>query len=402
MRPHQLAELLGATALMLSLAACGGGAHPPAEDPPTAATATPDDFKPVLELEDETVKSEDGQAPVSVDVQVPMVSGVEQEHADAFTNGFKYGLTERLGDLSKQSTEEQGTCTGDGDQCEPYAAFELTQAQIYGDYATISYELTVAPNRSTARASVFAESLTMNMRTGEIAEPSEFIALDAPDLPDAITESGECTQDYSASADDSNRVDAFSPTDDGMYLSWDKGTFSDTACGVGKVTLPWDEFGIDQQPKDGDDDQQPKDDGNDEPATEGAGSACAGSPELPEGVDERVCEEGGKGAKELTAVSGDRAEIATPSENIMCEIGRGSVECLMVEPETRVELPSEGKARMTQGSRPITTWDRETLDYGEVGSFTAITCISQEVGLSCWNIETKHGLFLSREEVVLW
>lgn len=136
--------------------------------------------------------------------------------------------------------------------------------------------------------------------------------------------------------------------------------------------------------------------------TERAGASCAGST-APSGVDPRVCSRQPTGATPLSVnASTGFAEFGSPSSNIMCELASDYVECVMSSPATRVTLDATGPARRSPGSHPVTTFDRSTLGYGEVGTRGQFACLSEETGVSCWSTTTSHGMFLARERVALW
>jgi hypothetical protein len=43
-----------------------------------------------------------------------------------------------------------------------------------------------------------------------------------------------------------------------------------------------------------------------------------------------------------------------------------------------------------------------TLGYGKAVAWSPFACISQELGVTCWNAETGHGFFLSKESYSTW
>ena len=136
--------------------------------------------------------------------------------------------------------------------------------------------------------------------------------------------------------------------------------------------------------------------------TETAAASCAGGT-TPSGVDPRVCSRQPSGATPFPInASTGFAEFVSPSSNIMCELASDYVECVMIAPATRVTLEATGPARRSAGTHPVTTFDRSTLRYGDIGTRDQFACLSEEVGVSCWSTKSGHGMFLARERVTLW
>lgn len=219
---------------------------PPASAEPTPSTASDNnasdqDFNPSMKLVNETVTFDDPDAPVSVKAKIPTVTDVNPEYAAKFSDGVRQKIRDKLKELSKFAIEV-GVCPGPAQQCDPFTFFQVSKAQIFDPYATISYQLRYAVDQNTA-ASVDAASYTMNMLTGQVVGPEEFILVQNANVAAAIRNTGTCTRDLELNSDGTLPIDAFSPTDDGIYLSWDKGTMDMTMCGVGEVTLPWENFG---------------------------------------------------------------------------------------------------------------------------------------------------------------
>ena len=90
------------------------------------------------------------------------------------------------------------------------------------------------------------------------------------------------------------------------------------------------------------------------------------------------------------------------SGNIWCIFGAEELGCTINEPLGGYSLGQSGLAKTANfedgppGSMPV------TLSYGQPVSMYGYTCLAQEIGLSCWNNDSGHGLFLSRAQSVLW
>lgn len=131
-------------------------------------------------------------------------------------------------------------------------------------------------------------------------------------------------------------------------------------------------------------------------------AACIGVPELPEGVEEQLCSDFPEGARELKAGPSGAALILPPSQNIWCSVSEDTLDCTMIDPITRINLGTEGQAIVANRDDGPVAELPFTLEYGHTATFSAFVCLSEEVGLSCRNTDTKHGLFLSRDEVFRW
>lgn len=123
---------------------------------------------------------------------------------------------------------------------------------------------------------------------------------------------------------------------------------------------------------------------------------------LPEGIDSRVCRSSVGNAKKLTADEYGSAWVITASGNIWCDFMSAEVSCAMMEPYTRLSLKASGPAKKADyddgppGSEPV------TLRYGQPVIFNGAACLAQEIGVSCWNLASGHGMFLSRAKTVTW
>lgn len=130
-------------------------------------------------------------------------------------------------------------------------------------------------------------------------------------------------------------------------------------------------------------------------------STCKASG-LPDGIDSRVCQSSVGNAKKLDADEYGSAWVITASGNIWCDFSSAEVSCAMMEPYTRLSLKASGPAKKADyddgppGSEPV------TLRYGQPVTFNGAACLAQEIGVSCWNLASGHGMFLSRAKTVIW
>ncbi len=114
---------------------------------------------------------------------------------------------------------------------------------------------------------------------------------------------------------------------------------------------------------------------------------------------------------------GEYASLKTPSGNIGCDFSRETAGCGVMSYLTDKPYGSDGSFPRwwfnlvgdipqigSKGDIPI--FGEPSLDfgkpyilnYGESAFFGRTACSSEEKGLTCWNIDTGHGIFLSREE----
>jgi hypothetical protein len=154
---------------------------------------------------------------------------------------------------------------------------------------------------------------------------------------------------------------------------------------------------------------------------------------LPDGIDPRVCGP----APAAPAVLNPPGIFVLPSGNIWCELGYAesgadadmarcdvagatfapapqpaaattdpgtgqwdatTIELWSAAPTLGLDAPDPGGAGVAlQDGTPITT-----LGYGQAASAGSIACVAQDIGVSCWNVHTTHGFFLSRNRYVLW
>ena len=408
------ATIAAALALAIGVSGCGSTETPaapatPSAEPTTAesteTTGEPAEFDPVLEFEEHTLVSDNAEYPVFADVELPKVTGVDAEHSEAFALRMEKDLLAELQAHSK--ARAAGLTEADGDRycedrefggCGNEAWFDITTSGIHGDFATVSY--TLGTHIAEIAPQTRAMSVTMNLQTGEFATVEDFIEADPSELTEFITASGECTENYAQGAASHHVVDAFSPTSAGLHLSWHAGKFSATACGVGNVVIPWDQVSTDTQADDA---------ASDAATAEQSATGCAGNPALPAGIDERVCDESIAGAQELALDEYDGALVMSPSENIACSFlmfdgpGFPYLDCIILEPFASFGVGTEGPGEDISdrsdgpvGSTPV------TLDYGEAATVGDFACLSQEIGMSCWNTKTNHGMFVSRAETLAW
>ena len=174
---------------------------------------------------------------------------------------------------------------------------------------------------------------------------------------------------------------------------------------------------------------------------------CPAGAELPDGIDPRVC-----GDAPLDAVALDPLNwFVTPSNNIVCNLygpedrafdGRNQdhlpyVLCNIYESSfLPADVPPRPVGELKEPqycydpADPTSSWagsspllqqgvaqmggyycigletdpdvTHTTLEYGQTTVAGPIVCLSQSVGLTCWDQVTKHGFFLSQDSYSVW
>jgi hypothetical protein len=332
---------------------------------------------------------------ITVRAKVPHLSGVDTKIAAAYTSSFKAALMKEL--KTNSIDIEEGISGGSEEQCDEHspgkcvthARFKLHAAQIYKNYATVSYELSVSPFGAHPQTSV--RSLTVNLRTGDRATPGDFIATGDPHLASAIRK-GKCLEDYDDDPTSPKGFQAFSPTDDGLKATWAAGTNSYTACGIGEVTLSWADFGTGRRSASATPTKKPK------PTHKASGNTCVGNPPLPRGAAPEGCATRPKNAKVLPSGS----VIITPTTNIFCSVSADVMDCFMNSPRARFDLKRTGPAyEPNRDDGPAASQPVE-IPYGTSVVIGGFACSSESVGLTCWSTSSKHGLFLAKEAQLHW
>jgi hypothetical protein len=118
--------------------------------------------------------------------------------------------------------------------------------------------------------------------------------------------------------------------------------------------------------------------------------------------------------KQLPHVVGSIAFFSSPSENIGCLIGQNGVRCDIRE-KSYVEPPRPAECQLDFGQAlEVGTADQEAqfvcvgdtvLGAGKILRYHTSTvvgrfgCTSRESGMTCYNLETRHGFLVSREVV---
>lgn len=158
------------------------------------------------------------------------------------------------------------------------------------------------------------------------------------------------------------------------------------------------------------------------PTESASGSASATtSPgaQLPSGVRQAIADgayvgAGGPAPANVTQASsvldGDVAVVVTPSGNIGCDLAAQDAGCGVKSSRTGKTshwwVPLGGADARALGARAQDpAWIRagkkaQTLPYGSSVQHGDLVCASEQNGLTCWDLKTGHGTFLSRSTQV--
>lgn len=95
--------------------------------------------------------------------------------------------------------------------------------------------------------------------------------------------------------------------------------------------------------------------------------------------------------------------VSSPTGNITCEMGSTGTACFRKEPVSQVVgvFGSSPGREAPEISDMVGSYTK-TLDYGDVAVGGDVACASDFVGMTCWNTNTKHGVFVSKQDVRTW
>ncbi|AIY02150.1 hypothetical protein ART_2551 [Arthrobacter sp. PAMC 25486] len=241
--------------LAVTLAGCqGNSAEPEASQPaPTASSPAPTSdspaptptlvFDPKLEVSQgsESFEITDNAGSVvtfKVAYPVAAVTGVDPEIAEKFAAavaGHQDEVVESAKAYSRITLDEcQVTC-------EREATNAVEHAGVYKEYGTVAS--TSAYMFGTRDRNAGVHSATMNLKTGELAELSDFMDLGDAQVLGLATAALATTENWTyctdAAAEYLAGAGAFSPTDEGVLLLWVVNGTNTAQCGVESVTVPW-------------------------------------------------------------------------------------------------------------------------------------------------------------------
>ena len=153
---------------------------------------------------------------------------------------------------------------------------------------------------------------------------------------------------------------------------------------------------------------------------------CLAAANLPAGIDPRVC---GELPDEVDTFAGDEygfVSFALPSKNILCQMpGSTRLICTIIDyvwepaPDPSTD-PVGGSGEYTGqwagwyfgitngqswlGTKIIDGLEEpsDILQYGHAVTNGTMACVSQSIGLTCWDTATGHGFWVSRTERHFW
>ena len=130
-----------------------------------------------------------------------------------------------------------------------------------------------------------------------------------------------------------------------------------------------------------------------------AGAACASGFVAIADLDPAVC---GDASGATTLNPHGSAIVTSPSGNIWCAMSADLVDCVMLDPFARIDLGTSGPALVPNRDDGPPGVPPRTLAYGQSVTLGPFACLSQSIGLSCWNTSNGHGMFLARERTAMW
>lgn len=392
---------------LFTLTACGAGdspeaipsanadtesaSHSPAQASPTEGVET------FMKLEQRDLSHQTTNVDAFSVAQLPLLSGAKPEVADAFSSGVEELLVEQLKFVAEKSEDywpipKEYCQQSPNNLCGSEVRFDVKKHGIHENHATVSY--TASYNLAGGTSNEDVLSLTINLDTGRIASLGDFTGNFAGVVAEHAP-SGTCFENY-ASASNRPAPEAFSPTQDGLYLGWSMATFSTAACGSASLTIPWDALeGQNNKTK-------PAPSPSDKTGSAKAAKHTCATAKLPEGIDPRVCGTSTDGAQKLVADEYGSAWVMTASNNIWCDIYAGELGCTRMELYGRFSLKQTGAATKADYDDGPPASEPVIMSYGQPVTINGFTCLPQEIGVSCWNLESGHGMFLSRSKTVLW
>lgn len=239
-----------AAALTSGLAACQSSS--PSVEPETEPTAPSSEvtFDPEMTVtsssESFEAEAEDG-APVTFHLTQPAVelTGTDPDVAQAFSEATVEHQTYLI-DEARRATAVAPVVAWECDLAECEFPVEITEVNsgVFEEYGTILTTSQLAIGSTSRYPEAFA--VTMNLRTGEAAELSDFIDPANPGVLNFIEELLTQTDQWHVCGDQiPDRMDslaAFSPSKAGLHLYW-AGSQSGLACSTGivNILLPWDD-----------------------------------------------------------------------------------------------------------------------------------------------------------------
>lgn len=241
--------------LAATLAGCQGAAPEPgkttaapasevsADSSSTDGPAASDVFDPQLEMAEgsagfEITDKAGSVVTFKVAHPVATVTGVKPEIAEEFAvavAGQKDKVFEAAQAFSRLTIPECEVT------CEREAASVVEHAGIYKEYGTVAS--TSAFTFGTRDRNPGVHSVTMNLKTGEHAELSDFMDLRDPQVLGLADSALQATENWAFCdepvADYLAKAGAYSPTDEGVLLLWPIDGTKTAQCGVDSVTVPW-------------------------------------------------------------------------------------------------------------------------------------------------------------------
>lgn len=248
---------VGALAALV-LTACGDGG---AEDGAAPSTDSSGEtvFDPHIEV-DEAMTTLEVTAPDAEAVRLhtpypdATVTGVDPEIAESFTQAVAENhlsrVEERLRGFEEISmaecVQELDGEAGEG-LCEREAGLRVVNAGVYEDYGTVATSSGFVMGSRDRNFQV--HSVTMDLRTGEIAELDDFFDLEDMDSMGRAVEALYEHENWefcetTPPPSHIHQAEAFSPAEEGLVLLWPTNTRPGPQdCPVDQIIVPWEDAG---------------------------------------------------------------------------------------------------------------------------------------------------------------
>jgi len=378
-----------------------------------ADSATPSGGTPTLTVSEETF-SIDTPYPVDTTAEVPVLRGASTEVGQAFNGGFETQMTNLVAQVAAMGVQfasygAETSCTQDQRDGHNIATvWSQTTANIYQTYATAltmwSFQM------DCGVVNHVATSITIDLTTGQPGGIGQFMDPASQQFQAGVYKLAPEQCSLIDTSELMANVEAWSPTPDGLLVAWGSQYVTPGACGAIEITIPYSNIGV--------------------------FDACEQAP-LPAGIDSRVCGPMPKDIVQLAQVSDnwpDTVSFATASHNIGCDLstanpipdGHYQIQCGIIKYSFTPPAPTPGantdywmgnvasiqKGHTLMGISEAPFWGfQEAFDYNEpittvqdgqaVGVGT-IACVVQDIGVSCWDVTTDHGFFLTDTSYLTW
>lgn len=253
-RPFSMLAI--AAALALGLAGCGSS-EPEKPSAPASTPSATEDTAPKVSAKaaggEELSTTDRAGLKITLTTPIPSATatGVPEAIGKKFVQAVRDDYVERVDEqLQKYADLELAECDGtllDGaDSCARDAELTIEHAGVYEEYGTVASRSAFVLGSRDRNVQVHA--VTMNLATGTTAELGDFLDLTDPADQDRAAHALSAAEHWelclSSIADETTvsylqKVEAFSPTPEGLLLLWAPNPSETAQCQVASATVPW-------------------------------------------------------------------------------------------------------------------------------------------------------------------